>query len=231
MAIHAALRKHIGRRRPGGQAAGIVGHRGVSILRVATLAKQRRPLRQHTRMVRAMRGVAQPAILADRRVLPKIGATLVRVALIAGVVQRCPRQFDGDRITVHAMASGAGHLFLEQRVREGLQGLVFLQLVAPGADVGLRRWLGDGVDARVALVAVGAGNVVKTVRTRVPANTNIVRVTVKAHAVFLLDGGIVAVVEVNQRWTFLATSNATRVRVAGTVAGLTLQLTVTEGAA
>src|SRR5205085_6263233 len=78
--------------RPAGAAAGqrlarpcdgrVVGRR------MALLAQERWRLREQRAAHRAVRGVAERAVLGDRRMLPEERAALVRVAAEAGLVER-----------------------------------------------------------------------------------------------------------------------------------------------
>ena len=67
------------------KATGVEGDAGVSALRVTALAEQRCPLREHGRLIGAVRCVAEPAILRRRRVLPDMRSASFGVALLAGI--------------------------------------------------------------------------------------------------------------------------------------------------
>ena len=89
----------------------------MSALRVTTLAKQRGALREHPRMVRPVRVMARCAIFRYRRVFPQVRATLLRVALEAGIVHCLPRQLQLRCSAVRTVTAGAGHLAFTQRMR------------------------------------------------------------------------------------------------------------------
>jgi hypothetical protein len=82
--------------------------------------------------------MTQSAILADRRVLPQVWAALLRMALVAGVVQGLASEGRCNRVPVRAVTSTASHLSLEERMGKRFQRFAALQLMAVEANLGLR---------------------------------------------------------------------------------------------
>ena len=197
-------------------------------LRVAALAKQRGTLGQHTRVTRSMRLVAQPTVFADGRVLPEERSALLRVTLLAGIVDVFACQLSRDRVAVHAVASDTVHLALHDRMGERFARLGALYLVAVEADIGLSRRLQDGIPGNVAFMTIGTGDLVARVSAAVPAEAYVALVTIQAHAILFVDrcGGVGA--KQYDGRPFLSAPDATGVRVARPVTGLALQLTVTK---
>ena len=65
----------------------------------------------------------ESAVLADRCMLPEIGAARLGMAALAGIVDRVTGKRRRHSIAVRRMAAGAVHLALEERVRECLHRL------------------------------------------------------------------------------------------------------------
>ena len=98
----------------------------VSRLRVTALAQQRSTTCQHPRMIGAVWCMTGTAVLCDGRMLPDIGTTLFSVTLVAGLIQRLPKQLRLGRSAMRAVTAAAVHLAFEERMRERLQGLAAL---------------------------------------------------------------------------------------------------------
>ena len=228
VAVHTALSEQEARRRTCRETISILWNTGMPGLRVAALAKQRGAFGQHARVTRSMRFVAQPAILADGCVLPEEWTTFVGVTLLAGIVDVFAGQLSRDRVAVHAVASDTVHLALHDRMGERFARLGALYLVAVEADVGLSRCLQNRIPGNVALMTIGTGDLVARMRPTVPAKADVALVAIQAHAVLFVDrcGGAGAT-QYDGR-PFLSAPDATGVRAARPVTGLTLQLAVTK---
>ena len=134
-------------------------------------------------MIGAVWCVAEAAVLGRWFVFPDVWAAFLCMALVTGVVQGLTHELQLRRLAVRTVTSAAIHLAFDQRMRKRLQGLAALQLVAVIADFRLRGRLQYGIAAGVAGVTVGAGNVIVVVRTAVPAEACIRRMTAETHAV------------------------------------------------
>ena len=174
--------------------------------------------------------MAKAAVLADRCMLPKIGAAGFSVTLLAGIVDIHTRKLRGDGVAVHVMAAHAVHLALQNRVRKCLARLVTLYLMAVETHVRLCRFLQDRIRCRVAGVTVRTGHLITGVSTGVPAKPDIALVTIQALFVLFFDRCASVSTEVNaNRWPFLPSAHASGVSVARTMTGLALKLAVAEG--
>ena len=109
------------------------------------------------------------------------------MALLAGVVDGLPDQARRNFVAVRAVAAGAVHLALHDRVGERLHRLATDLLVAVEADLGLGRRAHDGVMGFVDIVAGTAGDFVDGMRAAVPAEADIRVVTFEAHTVLRFD--------------------------------------------
>ncbi len=134
-----------------------------------------------------MRIVAVGAILGDRRMLPKIGAAIFGMAVVAGVVRGGSCEEPVGCATMGVVAAVAGHLAMANGVRVRLHGLGSLLLVAVETDLGLRCGTEHRIPLDVAVVAIGTGNCVVVVRTAVPRETDIRQVTIHTLGVLLGD--------------------------------------------
>ena len=228
VAVHTALSQQVTRRHVGREALGAIRDTRMTDLRVTALAQERRTLRQHARMVRAMWGVTESAVLADRCVLPQVRTAHFSVALLAGVVDGLPHKICRGVVAVRAVATAAIHLALEERMRECLHRLAALQLVAVVADFGLCRRLQNGIDPRVTIVAINTSDLVDGVRTGMPAKADVAVVAVEALAIVFFNRRRAGRTEIRYRWPFLAPADAARMVTAGPVTSFALQLTVTE---
>ena len=90
---------------------------------------------------------------------------------------------------MRAVTAATVHLAFEERMRERLQGLAALYLMAVVADFGLCRGFQHRVTRRMADVAVGTSNFIVVVRSAVPAETHIGIVAIEAHTVLNADCG------------------------------------------
>lgn len=99
------------------------------------------------------------------------------------------------------------------------------------ADLWLCRGLHHGIAWRVADVAIGAGDLVVVMWPAMPAETDVGIVASKAHVILDTNLGLLMRTKFDEGRSLLAAPDPGRVRPAGTVAGLALQLSVTEGAA
>ena len=160
--------------------------------------------------------------------LPEIGTTRLRMATLAGIVDVQACELRGGCFAVHVVAAGTVHLAFKERMGECLARLTALLLVAVVTDFRLSRHVLHRVACHVADVAVGARDLVARVRAVVPANANALLVTIKAHAVLGFDIAGRVRAEVRTWGPFLPAPHATRMGVARPVAGLALQLPVTE---
>ena len=147
---------------------------------MTTLAEHRATHRQHARMVGAVRIVAVATVLSNRGVLPEIRATLLGMTSKTGVVQRLPRKLPFARRTMSVVATAAIHLALPDRVREGLQRLRALLLMAIEANFGLCHGRQHRIRGRVGRVTVGTGHAVVIMVVAVPAEPGVTRMTVQA---------------------------------------------------
>jgi hypothetical protein len=205
------------------------GHGGVSARGVTRLAEQRGAPRQHRPVNRAVRVVADRAILGHRRMLPDERAALLGVAAVAGLVQRAANQQAVGAGAVRIVAIRARQLSLPHRVGRRLEEVRLDVGVAGIARLGLGALLDDRVLRRMQLVAVGAGDGVDVVRAAGPLLGDVAGVTAEAHLVLLRHRGPGVRAEIDDRRARLAAGNAAAVRGAGAVAGLALQLALAEG--
>lgn len=88
--VHAALSEQELRWHPRGNTVRVVNKAGMSRLGMAALAQQWRALRQHARMIRAMRRVAQTAVFRYRLMLPQVRAAFLGMTLETGIVDGLP---------------------------------------------------------------------------------------------------------------------------------------------
>lgn len=232
VAVHASLSKQELRWCTGCQAVGILRDTWVARLRVAALAEQRCALREHARVIRAMRRVAQSTVFTDRCMLPEIRTALLSMTLLTGIVDSQARELCRDGITVHVMAAHAVHFSLQDWMCKSLACFAALYLMAGEADIRLRRCLPDGVYRRVTSVAVGTGHFVARVSIGMPAETDVALMAGQACAILCFESGagVRAVYDGNRR-PLLSSAHASGMRVAWTMAGLALQLAVAKGSA
>src|SRR5690606_32657169 len=132
------------------------------------------------------------------------------------------------RLAVRAVAAGAGHPAIVDRVCERLQRLIALASMTVGADLRLRGGPEHGIRAAVARVAIGAGDVVQVMRASVPPEAEVGGMTAGAHGVLHRDRRGLTGTEAHHRRAFLAAPDPRRMASARTVAGLALQLALAE---
>ena len=187
---------------------------------MALLAQERRILLQSCRIDRAVRVMAQGAVLGRRRMLPQERPALLRVAGVAGLIHRRFDQHAGAGRSMRTMAVAASHLAEAHRMRGRLGEVRPFLAVAFVADLRLCCHREHGVALRVYLVAIVAGNVVAVVRARMPAGAGIALMALQAELVALFR---------RQEGRGLETVDAIRpaaglgVLLARAVAGLALQ--------
>ena len=172
--------------------------------------------------------MAVGAAFRNRRVFPKVGPALFRMAGEAGVVQCLAHELPVRRLTVRAVATTAIHFSLLDRMRVRFKGLAALLLVAIETNVRLGRGKHHRVFCRVDGMAVGAGHVVVVMAAAVPAEPGICLVAVHAESVLLRDRRCSIRSEIYGRRSFLATSHASGVIARRTMAGLALQLSMAK---
>ena len=90
---------------------------------------------------------------------------------------------------MRAVTAATVHFAFEERMRERLQGLAALYLMAVVADFGLCRGLHNCVTRCMADVAVGACDFIVIVRSAVPAETHVGIVAIEAYIVLNADFG------------------------------------------
>src|SRR6185503_7630787 len=126
---------------------------------VALLAEERRARLQQVVVHRAVRVVADRAVLLHRLVGAHERAALLRVAGVAGLVDAIAHQQLLAGGAVRVMAVGARDLAFPDRMAHRTVDLRALLLVAGGAHGRLRHAVAHLVVAGVHLVARGAGDV------------------------------------------------------------------------
>lgn len=177
-----------------------------------------------------MRRMTEPAVLANRCVFPQVRTALLSVTLLTGRVDIQACKLGCNRVAVHVVTSHTIHLAFEERVRKRFLCLTALKLMAVEADFWLGRCVPDRICRRMHVMAIDAADLVARVSTVVPAEADIVLVTVQAHAVVLLDSTCRIRCVMRHRRPLLPPADTTGVRSAWPVAGLTLQLSLTERA-
>lgn len=197
-------------------------------LRMALLTEPWRALDEQRRLDRPVCLVAERATLDDRRMLPQKRAALVRMAAVAGVVDREVPQFELTGAAVWSMAIRAAHFPLPNRVRVGKLARMPLGGMAGEADFRLRRACEHRIGACVAAMTSGAGYVGTRVRTAAPIAMNGRPMTTAAHRVLSRDWRLAGDAKANYGGTTLSLGEATCVYPARTMASLALQLLGTK---
>ena len=169
-----------------------------------------------------------PAVLTDRRVLPEVRSALLGVTIETGIVNGLPHQQAVGRFSVGAVTAAAVHLALPHRVRERFHRLRTLFLVAIKADLCLRRGHQHRVGRGMAAVTVGTGDLFHIMRTAVPGKAQIILVTCGTELVLFKDGQHAAGSKSRYGRALLTAPHPPRMLAARSMAGLTLQLAVTE---
>jgi hypothetical protein len=162
--------------------------------------------------------------------LPQVRAAFLGMTLLTGIVDRLPGELCRCIVAVRAVASGAVHLSLQERMRERFHRLATLQLVTIEANLGLGRCLQNGVCAHVTVVTVDTGDLIDRMRAGVPAEADIAVVTAETLAILIFDRCRTGRTEERNCRSFLPAANPACVVTTGPVTGLALQLAVTERA-
>jgi len=162
----------------------------VVTVHMALLAQEWDRCDQQRRLVRAVRGVAIQAILAHGRVLEQEGSALLRMALIAGFVDRVGLEQGTGQRAMRVVAIIAAHLSFRQghvRAAVELQADVLVALRAGVAD----RHLGHAAldrEFRHRIVAVAAGQAVTLMHGTEPVIAGTTRMTAQAGPRLYIDG-------------------------------------------
>src|SRR5712691_7076553 len=170
------------------------------LLVVALLTQPRLGDLQHLLVVGPVRVVAVGAALQDGRVLPEEGPTLLRMAGVAGIVERVLLQQRGRHGAVRVVARRARHLALAERHVGIAQLLRALPEVAGPARVHHSR-LGELVAGRDVLhdrVTARARDVARLVAAALPEEAGALRVAREALRIALIDRGGVLLGEGDQ---------------------------------
>ena len=176
--------------------------------RMTALAQQRRATGQHAGVVGTVWRMTQAAVFADRRVLPQIRTALLRVTVVAGIVQRLTGKLRRRRVAVRAVTTGTVHLPFEKRMGKCFQRFVTLQLMTIETHFSLGRRLQNGITWRVTDMAVGTGDLIIVVRTRMPAKADIGIVTAETYTVLCSNRCSVIGSERHDRRSFLTTPHS-----------------------
>jgi hypothetical protein len=150
------------------------------------------------------------------------------VAPEAGIVQVLPHKLQFGCGAVRAVTTRAGHFAFTQRMRIRFQRIASPECMTVIAFFGLRRCPQHSVIGSVTLMAAGTADLIVVMWAPVPRKSDIGFVTFEAHAVLRLDACRRVGSETDDR---LSTAAPADMQATRTVAGFTLQLSVTEGAA
>ena len=150
------------------------------------------------------------------------------MTLVAGIVDVQTRELGYRRLAVHVVATATIHFAFEERMRERLARFTALGLMAVVAHIRLGRRVLNRITRRMANMTVRAAHLVAGMRTVVPTDADVALMAVQAHAV-LSRYVCLQRSEIRYLRALLASTHTTRVRVARSVASLTLQLAMTEG--
>ena len=172
---------------PPGRPAPVRATLGCPTLRVTLLAQQRRPLHEQRWMDGAVRRVTIRAVLRNRRVLPQERTALLRVAGVAGLIQRGLEQELRRHGPMNLVAGVAGHLRKAHWMHRRLVELRTLALVAGVTDLRLLSDRQNWIVRCVNLVAARAGDSVPAVRTTLPGDTVLILMATETDLVLLLD--------------------------------------------
>ena len=176
-----------------------------------------------------MRVVAVIAVFRHGRVFPKERTAELGVAVVTGAVRRHTSQQTLRAAAMRVVAARALHFVLANGMRVGLHRLGSLLLVAVEADFCLCRRRQNRVALDVHGVAIRASDCIVVMRTSMPGKASIAEVTLDAIVVLVFYQCRRIRGESRDRRTFLAAPDAARVVTARSVAGLALQLPVSEG--
>ena len=175
-----------------------------------------------------MRVVTGCAILGDRCVLPEIGPAHFGMALVTGLIDRLPDHQLIGRVAVRAVTAAAIHLALRNGVRIRFMCLGARLLVAIETHFGLRNRRQDRIARSMTHMTVGTGDSVFIVTTAMPCKTRIVLMAVDALLILHFYRRNAAIAKLNQRRALGTTTDSCGMIATRTVAGLALQLAVTE---
>jgi hypothetical protein len=159
---------------------------------------------------------------------PQVRTAFFRVAPEAGIVQVLPHKLQFGCGAVRAVTTRAGYFAFTQRMRIRFQRIASPECMTVIAFIGLRRCPQHSVIGSVTLMAAGTADLIVVMRATVPRKSAIGFMTSEAHAVLRLDACSRVGGETNDRLTAATPADMQATR---TVAGFTLQLPVTEGAA
>ncbi len=172
--------------------------------------------------------VAVRAVFGYRRMFPQVRTALFRVAPEAGIVQVLPHKLQFRCGAVRAVTTRAGHFAFTQRMRIRFQRIASPECMTVIAFIGLRRCPQHSVIGSVTLMAAGTADLIVVVRAPVPRESGIGFMTSEAHTVLDLGGCSSVSAKTSDQHLVAASSD---MQASRTVAGFTLQLPVTEGAA
>jgi hypothetical protein len=159
---------------------------------------------------------------------PQERTALFRVAPEAGVIQALPHKLQFRCGAVRAVTTRAGHFAFTQGMRIRFQRIASPECMTVIAFIGLRRCPQHSVIGSVTLMAAGTADLIVVMRAPVPRESGIGFMTSEAHTVLRLDAGGRVGGETDDR---LSAATPADMQATRTVAGFTLQLPVTEGAA
>ena len=146
----------------------------------------------------------------------------------AGIIQVLPHKLQFRCGAVRAVTARAGHFAFTQRMRIRFQRIASPECMTVIAFIGLRRCPQHSVIGSVKLMAAGTADLIVVMRAPVPRESGIGFMTSEAHAVLRLDACGRVGGETNDR---LSAATPADMQATRTVAGFTLQLSITEGAA
>lgn len=192
--------------------------------RMAFLTKLRRPSDKQRRLVRAVRRVADHAVLRRWRVLPQERPPLLGVAGDAGFVDPIAPSQRFANTAVGIVAIATNELTVAHRMRRALESIRQHIAVAASANIGLLRRRPHGVRLGVDAMTVATGQIRFLVGATRPMHALIGFVAGKAQSVLEPRLGIAPRPEVQHRFAtgFVAQHSAT-VFASGAVASLALQ--------
>src|SRR5450759_1824823 len=187
------LLETIGRRHVAARQIGAAVDLIAMVTAVTLLAQPRRARLQQRCVARAVRRVADGAIVSDGRVVPEERTPLLRMTGVAGLVDRILDEHGRAGRTVRVVAVGTRHLRRarqaghRQRMGRDPMGLGALLLVAGEADVSLGRLAQHFLLGRVDVVTIVAGHALALMLTAGPVRTEAKLVTGKTFGVALGD--------------------------------------------
>ena len=183
VAIHTILAQQVLRWHACWQASLVLWKTWVTGLRVAALAQHWAAHTQHAGMVRAVWVVTRRTVLGHRRMLPQVRASYLRVAIVASLVYALSDQQQLSRIAMRIVATTASHVAMLYRMSVWLQRFGALLLMTIETHFSLARRLQNGITWCVTDMAVGTGDLIIVVRTRMPAKADIGVMTAETHIV------------------------------------------------